>query len=90
MTSPVLTAATALDAAVVTLHSALANYIRAADTANATLRTSNRYQSNHGLENAPQQARAAILGDALTANVLVGGPVHSSAPPALATQHAND
>ena len=88
--STVTAAASALDAAISTLHTTLASYIHACDTANAALRTSNRYQSNHGLENAPQQARAAILGDALTAAVLVGGPVHSSMPPTLAAQHAND
>jgi hypothetical protein len=84
----VTVAAAALDAAISTLHTSLGAYVTACAAAQTAYRLANA-RSSHRLDNACQNARAVILADVFTANVL-GTSVHTPVPPPLATQHAAD
>ena len=90
MTTPVLTAATAMDAAITSFNAAVANYIGACATANATYRGANPLQTDgkHTLSAPEQHLRGALAANGLTATVL--GIPQPGPSLTLAVIHAND
>jgi len=88
--TPVLTAATAMDAAITSFNTAVLNYVNACAVANSTYRGANPLATDgkHTLAAPEQHLRGALAANGLTASVL--GIPQPGPSVTLAVVHAAD